>query len=205
VDGAELLRAWAGGDVESGRMLFVRHAGELTDFVARKLDGDTADLVHHVFAACLDAAKSGRAIENVRAYLFRCARNEIVDRLGARARVVFDPAVASLHDAGTTPTARCAKDEERRLLHAALRRLPLDDQIALELFYFEELSGPELARVLGVPEGTARTRLRRARQDLERALVRLDAAGEGLRATTQGLEDWLSTLRDVIRNEGLNR
>lgn len=175
MDGAELLRAWAGGDVESGRVLFERHAGELTDFVARKLDDDTADLVHHVFTACLDAARSGRAIENVRAYLFRCARNEIVDRLSARARVVFDPALASLHDAGTTPTARCAKDEERRLLHAALRRLPLDDQIALELHYWHELPVDAIAESLGVGRSTALSRLHRARAKLRAILPTLSA------------------------------
>jgi hypothetical protein len=83
--------------------------------------------------------------------------------------------------------------------------LPLDDQILLELFYFEEMQGPDLAIVLSVPEGTVRTRLRRARALLEKAVSELEAAGEGARATTDDIDRWAGSLRDVIRREGLRR
>jgi RNA polymerase sigma-70 factor (ECF subfamily) len=84
-----------------------------------------------------------------------------------------------------------------------LRTLPLDDQIALELFYFEELKGKDLAVVLGVPEGTVRTRLRKARSLLEASIAQLEREGEGVRATTQNIDEWVGSLREVIRSEGL--
>ena len=68
---------------------------------------------------------------------------------------------------------------------AALNGLPLDLQIALELYYWEELSVVEVAAVLEVPEGTVKSRLHRARQllreQLDRAEPNEDAAIETLR------------------------
>jgi RNA polymerase sigma-70 factor (ECF subfamily) len=52
--------------------------------------------------------------------------------------------------------------------------LPLDLQTALELHYWEELSTAELAEVLAIPQGTVKTRLFRAREQLR---VLLRAAG----------------------------
>jgi RNA polymerase sigma-70 factor (ECF subfamily) len=59
------------------------------------------------------------------------------------------------------------------LLELALQHIPVDQQIALELSYWEELSAPEMARVLGVPENTVYSRIRRAKSHLKEALERL--------------------------------
>jgi RNA polymerase sigma factor (sigma-70 family) len=63
--------------------------------------------------------------------------------------------------------------ERVQLLYAALQGLPLDFQISLELFYWEELTAAEIGVVLGVPEGTVRSRLRRARELLGERLKAL--------------------------------
>jgi RNA polymerase sigma-70 factor (ECF subfamily) len=56
-----------------------------------------------------------------------------------------------------------AKREDERLLTEALRRVPLDAQVVLELAYWEGLDGAEIAQVLAVPLNTAYSRLRRAK------------------------------------------
>lgn len=203
---ADLLDAWRGGDRAAGERLVARYFRTVYGFFRNKIGEGVEDLVQRTFLHCIESKDAFRGEASFRTYLLTIARNELFMHYRGRG-VAIDPDADSLalRDDGPGPTAMLDGRREHRVLVRALRTLPLDDQITLELFYFEELTGPELARVLGVPEGTARTRLRRARQDLESALARLDAAGEGLRATTQGLEDWLSTLRDVIRNEGLAR
>lgn len=55
----------------------------------------------------------------------------------------------------------------------ALRRIPVELQIALELHYWEGLSASEFADVLDIPLGTVKTRLRRAKQRLRAELVEL--------------------------------
>ena len=59
----------------------------------------------------------------------------------------------------------------------ALRRIPVDAQIVLELYYWEDLPAPDVARFLDVPEGTVRSRLRRA---LELLRERLESLAPGV-------------------------
>lgn len=203
-DDLELLQAWRGGDRDAGERLVARHFRTVYGFFRNKLGDGVEDLVQRTFLHCIESRDSFRGDCSFRSYLLTIARNELFMHYRGRG-VPIDPDVSSIAvaDGGPGPTALLDGRREHRILVRALRTLPLDDQIALELFYFEELPGPELARVLGVPEGTARSRLRRARIGLEAALAELAAAGEGLRATTGNLEDWLATLREVIQNEGL--
>jgi RNA polymerase sigma-70 factor (ECF subfamily) len=56
-------------------------------------------------------------------------------------------------------------------LHAALDRLSERDRKLLEMRYEEDLTQAQIARKLGIPEGTAKVRLHRARDKLRRAYV----------------------------------
>ena len=76
-----------------------------------------------------------------------------------------------------------------------LRRIPLDYQVALELFFWEHLTGPEIAQVLGVPEGTVRTRLRRGRLALEEQVKLLAASPTDASATIDRLDEWAASIR----------
>jgi RNA polymerase sigma-70 factor, ECF subfamily len=60
---------------------------------------------------------------------------------------------------------------ERADLHAALKRLSDKDRQLLELRYTEDLTQSAIARRLGIPEGTVKVRLHRARDKLRRAFV----------------------------------
>ena len=70
-------------------------------------------------------------------------------------------------------------------LDAVLSALPLEQRTVFVLFEFEDLSGEEIAQVVGVSEGTVRSRLRLARQAFSRTFaerplsqVRLAKVGE---------------------------
>jgi RNA polymerase sigma-70 factor (ECF subfamily) len=60
---------------------------------------------------------------------------------------------------------------ERADLHAALKRLTEGDRRLLEMRYQEDLTQAAIARRLGIPEGTVKVRLHRARDKLRRAYV----------------------------------
>ena len=87
-----------------------------------------------------------------------------------------------------------ARQEQRHLLHA-LRTIPLEQQILLELAYWEELTGPELGEVLGVPANTVRSRLSRARDALAAALARIAESPELLTSTLDDLDAWTARTR----------
>jgi RNA polymerase sigma-70 factor, ECF subfamily len=63
--------------------------------------------------------------------------------------------------------------EARRILDMLLEQMPFDFRVALVLFEIEELSISEIAQVLGIPRGTAASRVRRAREDYEARVSRL--------------------------------
>ena len=54
-------------------------------------------------------------------------------------------------------------------------------RVVFVLFELEELSVPEIAKIVGVPEGTASSRLRRAREEFQKAAKRVRAQGDGMK------------------------
>jgi RNA polymerase sigma factor (sigma-70 family) len=202
---AELLAAWRAGDPKAGSRLVDRHFRAVYGFFRNKLGGEVEDLVQRTFLAVVKSRDVYRGDASFRTYLFAIARNELLQHFRQRgsAHVVEDlGAMPSEHlDPDPDPGASTILHArgEHRLLLRALRRVPLDDQIALELVYFEELGTPEVARVLGVPEPTLRGRLQRARARLHEQIEALRAEGEALRDTTVPLDDWIAGLRDVVR------
>ena len=66
----------------------------------------------------------------------------------------------------------------------------------LELYYWEEMTAVEIAEVVECPVGTAKSRLRRAKEQLEAALVEIAESPELARSTMSNLAHWAAGLRD---------
>lgn len=194
----ELLDAWRAGDQRAGNELFNRHFDSICRFFANKAPAEVDDLIQRTFLACIEGRDRYRGDASFRGYLFGVARNVLRryyrDKRYHDAR--FDPLVASVHDFGPGPSLLIADKREQELLLQALRRLPMDHQITLELYYWENMSGSELATVLEIPEGTVRGRIRRAKQLLETALAELAESPSQLESTVANLEGWARSLRE---------
>lgn len=195
----ELLEAWRGGDRMAGNELFDRHFDALFRFFRNKVGEGADDLVQQTFLACVQSRERFRGDASFRTYVFTVARSKLYDHLGRQRREgAIDYGVTSCADLGVSPSGIIAEDEQQRMLLAALRSLPVDLQVALELFYFEKIRGPELADVLGVPEGTVRSRLRRGREILREQLERLLRSPQAVESTMTDLESWAAALRDKV-------
>jgi RNA polymerase sigma-70 factor (ECF subfamily) len=167
-DDVSLLARWRDGDAPSGRALFARYFNALYRFFATKTD-DPDELVQATFLALLRDQFAGRS--SFRTYVYTIARHTLYRHLRERRRARgFDPEVSSIADLVTTPTGRIARDQARRRVVDALRTLPVEQQLLLELHYWEELDAPALAEVLEVSPGAVRVRLHRARAALEARL-----------------------------------
>lgn len=192
-----LLAAWRGGDARAGRSLFTRHVDSVSRFFLSKVATGVDDLVQRSFLALLERSSEIPAGVPVRAYLFGIARNLLLRRFRDEYRDgKFDELRSSVADLGSSPSALVGQRQQLQVLHSALQSLPLDLQIALELFYWESLAAGEIGVVLGLPEGTVRSRLRRARELLAEAVQRLGAGGEA--PSPEALEGWARELRDRI-------
>ena len=192
----ELLDAWRDGDKRAGNALFERHFDGLFRFFRYKLPDKAEDLVQQTLLACVQAQPGFRKQSSFRTYLYTIARSKLYDALARRARdQAIDFTTSSVVDLGESPSRVLARDQEQNLLVQALRRLPVQLQVILELKYFEHMSGPEIAEVLEIPEGTVRSRLRRAREQLQDAVKALAESPEHVESTMTRLDSWADALR----------
>lgn len=203
----ELLVAWRAGDQRAGRQLFERHYHAVDRFFRNKAGDEAGDLAQKTFLGCLEsvAADRYRDQDSFRSWLFAIAYRQLCKHYRARAsdQARFDVATVSAHDLDPTPSAVMAASAEEQLLLAALRQLPLDMQVALELHYWEYMSDAEIAGTLGQPLGTIKSRIRRARQLLGERLTALAASPQQLHSTLANLEAWATRLRDTaLRGRG---
>jgi RNA polymerase sigma-70 factor (ECF subfamily) len=100
-------------------------------------------------------------------WLAAIVRNEAFRQ---HARVRPDP-TAAIEGYEGAEDAQVVATVERADLRAALKRLSDRDRELLEMRYQEDLTQAEIAQKLGIPEGTAKVRLHRARDKLRRAYV----------------------------------
>lgn len=171
----ELLEAWRGGDAAAGNALFDRYFDPLFRFFQSKVDDAAEDLVQQTFLSIVRASDGFRHDASFRTYAFKAARSKLYRHLSTRAAKdgPVDFGVDSVAAICPTPATWAAEREEQRILHEALRRLPVDTQVTLELYHFEGFEGHEIARILEVPEGTVRSRLRRGFERLRKEAERL--------------------------------
>jgi RNA polymerase sigma factor (sigma-70 family) len=170
-DDLVLFELWRRGDTRAGSSLVRRHFEALHRFFASKAQGQVEDLIQQTFVACVEARDAFRGESTFRAYLFGLARLQLFTHYRKTQRMrALDFTSTSVRDLGLSPTGVLAQREDERLLSLALQYVPVDQQIALELTYWEGLSAPEVALALGIPENTVYSRLRRAKEHLRRAL-----------------------------------
>lgn len=196
----DLLEAWRSGDKNAGNLLFDRYFESVHRFFRNKVTDGAEDLVQQTFLALVRSRDRFRGDSSFRTYLFAAARSKLYSYLDRRRREGerIDYGVTSCQDLGVSPSRIIAEGEEQRLLLHALRLLPVDLQIALELFYFEQMRGPDLARALGVPEGTVRSRIRRGRDLLRERLEEIAGSPAHVETTMTNLEAWAAAIREGV-------
>ncbi|MGH9446881.1 MAG: RNA polymerase sigma factor [Terriglobia bacterium] len=120
-------------------------------------------------------------------WLNRVARNHLVDHYRRTAR---DRSTSSLDDEetgmdpkagpGSDPSAGVEARERKDLLQAGLARLSPDMREVVILRDLQDLDYAEIAKILGAPEGTVKSRINRGRMELGRVLKRMmKAEGQG--------------------------
>jgi RNA polymerase sigma-70 factor (ECF subfamily) len=193
----ELLDRWCAGDRNAGNQLFQRHFNSVCRFFENKLDRDVDELVQATFLACVRSREQFRKQCSFRTYLFTIARHELYAYLRRRRRdhQNLDFGVTSIADLNPSPRSRLDRDQQHELLLRALRTLPVDQQVLIELHYWEDMTPVELAEVFDVAGPTARTRLFRARQALRERMEEMAGEPASIYETVDDLDAWARSLR----------
>jgi RNA polymerase sigma-70 factor (ECF subfamily) len=151
-----LVRAAAGGEREAFLAIYDRHAGGLYGYALQRLrdPGRAEDLVQEVFLALVRTGGRYHARAPLRAFLYRVARNRVLNFLrDARPE-------DELQEMGARAPAYEAILDVRR----ALASLPERFREPILLATYPQLTYPEIARVLGCPVGTVRSRISRGKR-----------------------------------------
>jgi RNA polymerase sigma factor (sigma-70 family) len=173
---AELL-ARCGDDPSSFAVIYDRYADDVHRFVLRRLGRDLADdLTADTFTAAFrqrDRFDGTRA--SARPWLFGIAANLIgkhrrteVRALRAVTRLQTDPVSTSWEESADD---RLAASSAGPALATALAKLSVPDRHVLLLVAWADLSYAEVAEALGIPLGTVRSRLNRARTRVRLSLA----------------------------------
>jgi RNA polymerase sigma-70 factor, ECF subfamily len=175
-DDRALLAAHVDGDPDAFAELVRRHQRRLWAVALRTLGDpdEAADALQEALVSAFRRAGSYRGDAAVTTWLHRVVVNACLDRVRrARAR----PAVAL---AETDPPAAgdaLAAAEARLDVHAALARLPEHQRLAVVLVDLEGLPVTEAAALLGVAEGTVKSRCARGRAALAQLLGATEPRG----------------------------
>jgi RNA polymerase sigma-70 factor (ECF subfamily) len=161
-----LLRAVASRNGDAFRQLYERHAGMLFALALKILSNrtDAEDVLQEAF---VQVWKTANAFDEQRGqplgWLIMLTRSRAIDRLRSRqtrARVVEAAAQEEADWSPQQPAQQVAVSETHRLVRDAINTLPEEQRSLIELAYFGGLTQTEIARRVGQPLGTVKTRLR---------------------------------------------
>jgi len=181
---AQLMLAYARGELGAFESLYSRHRGALYRYLMRQArDPDiTNDLFQEVWSRVIVNRARYEPRAKFRTFLFTLAHNCFIDHCR---RTKCRPAGMGIEDADAAdllpadaeqlPDARLARDEATQRYRAALASLPAEQRDVYLLHEESDLSLEEIARVTGVGAETAKSRLRYAVGKLKAALAAAEA------------------------------
>lgn len=176
-DEALAERVRATGDVAAFGILVTRYRVRVVALARRMLAAqspdEAEDVAQEAFVAAYDKRSSFRCGDPFRPWLYRIAVNRCLDRLRSQSRHPVLLEIASVPEpalSGGDPVEALLTEEGEKLLAAAVAALPPKLRAVFLLRHLDDLSYEEIAAAVGVPLGTVKTHLFRARAELRRAL-----------------------------------
>jgi RNA polymerase sigma factor (sigma-70 family) len=148
--------------------IFRREQGRLRSFVRRRVadEGDAEDILQDVFYELVEAYRLMKPVEQAGAWLFRVARNRIIDFFRKKRPVRFDDADISIEEmlpsADAGPEAAFARSVLWEELEDALAELPEEQRAVFIAHEIDGRSFKEIAQQTGVSVNTLLSRKRYA-------------------------------------------
>lgn len=172
-----LIRDVLGGHVESFGELVEAYAGRLYNAVARMVGNadDAEDIVQETFLQAFRKLDTFRANSSFYTWIYRIAVNAAINFHRRTKKTVSlsvhpDPGRELAVDDDEQPAHRLESQEEAARVQAGLMRLSTEHRQILVMREIDDLSYEQIADILGMPVGTVRSRLHRARLQLKELL-----------------------------------
>jgi RNA polymerase sigma-70 factor (ECF subfamily) len=180
-----LVQRILSGDKAAGEQFVIEHYEAIFRFL-RNLTGnkeDAEDLTQQTFLRAWEALPSFRGDSSLSTWLHSIAYREYIHWL--RSRREFVP----LDEIVDMPDEQANQNLEAVLLRWAIYRLDPEHREVFVLYYVQGFSVSEIAKIIGVPAGTVKSRLFFARQKLKELLS--DVIPEPVRAMGKNYQEVL--------------
>jgi RNA polymerase sigma-70 factor (ECF subfamily) len=140
---------------------------------------DVEDAAQETFLRALRGIRSFDPTRDFAPWIYQIARNVARNRIDANRRWRAEAARDDLVSDSPDPGSRLERREVRSLVEAALERMPERRRTAFRLFDIEGYAAAEVARLMGLSEGTVRSHVHHARRSLRAELETLLGEGGG--------------------------
>lgn len=172
---AALVRAVAAGDTRALASLYRVVEGRVYAFACSRLNDpeQAAEVLQDVMLEVWRGAAGFEGRSRALTWILGITHHKIGDTLRRRARWDPDPPPGEdIPDTATpAPTARAERNERKAQVRRALTALSDAHRQIIHLALYQGLSYPEISRLLGIPEGTVKTRMFHARKALKQHLA----------------------------------
>ena len=168
----ELIEAARHGESGAYDELVARHMRRAFVLAHRLLGHreDAEDLVQDAFVAAIQNIHRFDTRRPFGPWMMRIVFNRAMNLRKSRARRRTEQIPESVAVHGTSPLEAAERSELAAELRRALATLPERRRLIVEMFEVDGFSGPEIAEILGMPEGTVRWELHQARAALRGVL-----------------------------------
>jgi RNA polymerase sigma-70 factor (ECF subfamily) len=203
----DLVLELARGRPEALGALYSRYAGLIFSIAAQSLGSVAAEeVVQETFLAIWRGARTFDPAQGAfRPWALRIAHWRVLNELRRRRRHPSQPdedaPLLRIADAEPGPEEHLWRGERARLIQDALETLSPKQRQAVALAFMEDLTHEQVAQVLGVPLGTAKTRIRDGMLRLRALLMPIAASLVLVAALGAGILRWLEQEHQVRQSE----
>ena len=170
----ELIESVVAGDKYALEQLFTRHSTRIYRFVLR-ITGNASlseDIVSEVFLEVWRRPDRFQARSQVSTWLFAIGRNKALQALRSRRqKLIEEDGTADAVDSAGDPEAVLHEKSRSVVLNRCLSLLSPIQREIVDLVYYHEKSVAEVAQIVGIPAGTVKTRMFRARNRIAELLA----------------------------------
>lgn len=178
-DDLSLIQRIAAGNEQAMNQFFQRHHQSVYTFALRRLNepADAADVLNDVMLQVWRGADRFAGQSKVTTWLLGIANHKIMDIYRKRKRhdhEELDHSCEDHHSANEGFDIALAQDAA--MVKHCMDKLSVDHREVVHLTFFEDMSYPDIAKVVGCPPGTVKTRMMHAKKNLKRCLQAQQAA-----------------------------
>ena len=167
---SQLMRLIAQQDRAAFARLYQHLEKPLFRFISLKLNDPfrAADILHDVFLDVWRRAAGVPAQSAAKTWVFAIAYRKVMDVFRSDGRLVGEEELPERADESPGAVQCMIAAQEQEILRHCLGTLKAEHRSAIDLTFFEDMSYREIAEVIGVPEGTVKTRVFHAKSLLLR-------------------------------------